>query len=101
MCFSKGNKNVNDSSFSAYRRSRFGGGIALMISATLALADRAQAENRFLQHNLVSDLAGIADTVDPGLVNPWGISASPTSPFWISNNHTGTAKIYDSAGKPA
>ncbi len=101
ICISKGNRNVNDSSFVAYRRSRFGGGIALMISATLALADRAQAENRFLQHNLVSDLAGIADTVDPGLVNPWGISASPTSPFWISNNHTGTAKIYDSAGKPA
>jgi uncharacterized protein (TIGR03118 family) len=73
--------------------------MALMMLA-MALPGQGRSENKFLQHNLVSDLAGIADVVDPSLLNPWGISASPTSPFWISNNHSGTAKIYDSSGKP-
>jgi uncharacterized protein (TIGR03118 family) len=30
----------------------------------------------------------------PNLVNPWGISASATSPFWVSNNATGTSTLY-------
>src|SRR3954451_7809060 len=67
----------------------------------LALCATAQAENKYVQHNLVSDLPGIADFTDPDLTNPWGFSASPTSPLWISNNHSGTAKIYDTSGKPA
>src|SRR5262245_30307122 len=72
-----------------------------MVVAMAALPSQGRSENKFLQHNLVSDLAGIADVVDPSLVNTCGISASPTSPFWISNNHSGTAKVYDSSGKPA
>ena len=72
-----------------------------MIMVMVILPSRARSENKFLQHNLVSDLAGIADMIDPTLVNPWGISASPTSPFWVSNNHSGTVNIYDSSGKPA
>jgi uncharacterized protein (TIGR03118 family) len=53
-----------------------------------------------LRHNLVSDLPGVADFVDPNLVNPWGISASATSPFWISNNGSGTTTVYNTNGQP-
>ena len=106
---SKGNEDVKDNLLKAAINSASPIAIqrtlrspaAWMILTALALPQLARSENTFLQHNLVSDLPGIADFVDPNLVNPWGISASTTSPFWISNNHSGTAKIYDSAGKPA
>lgn len=53
----------------------------------------------FQQTNLVADVAGYgAARLDPGLVNPWGISFSPTSPLWISANHTSLSTIYDKDG---
>ena len=54
--------------------------------------------NSYFVHNLVSDLPNTADHVDPNLVNPWGIAFSSTSPFWISNNKTGTSTLYDTSG---
>jgi len=38
------------------------------------------------------------NATDPDLVNPWGISFSGTSPFWISDNGTGKATLYNSQG---
>jgi len=52
----------------------------------------------FLQTNLVSDGAVPAVTTDPDLKNPWGISFSPTSPFWIANNGTGLSTLYNGLG---
>ena len=48
-------------------------------------------EHEFVQTNLVSDIPGLAAITDSELVNPWGVSHSPTSPFWVSNqvNNTG------------
>ena len=48
--------------------------------------------------NLVSDLPGVAAVTDPDLVNPWGISFSPTGPFWLSDNGTGLSTLYNGAG---
>src|SRR5712675_681472 len=56
------------------------------------------AATKFVQHNLVSDIAGMADHIDPCLINPWGIVASPTSPFWVSANGTGLSTLYDGNG---
>ena len=39
----------------------------------------------YLQSNLVSDIQGMAQFTDPNLKDPWGISFSATSPFWISD----------------
>ena len=75
-------------------------GVLLVLFST-ALASHAAGANRYTQHNLVSDIPGIAEQTDPNLVNPWVISMSSTSPFWISNNHTGIAAVYDGQGKPA
>lgn len=47
----------------------------------------------YTQTNLVSDLPGAAIT-DASLVNPWGIAASATSPFWVSDNRTGVTTLY-------
>jgi len=54
--------------------------------------------NAFVQTNLVSDLAGVAAVTDPNLINPWGISASATSPMWIADNGTGLSTLYSGAG---
>lgn len=53
--------------------------------------------NAYIQHNLISDQAGMADFTDPNLVNPWGIAHSATSPFWISDNGTGLATVYSTS----
>jgi uncharacterized protein (TIGR03118 family) len=53
----------------------------------------------YLQTNLVSDLSGLAATItDPLLQNAWGISHSPTSPFWVSNQGTNTSTLYGVTG---
>ena len=65
-----------------------------------ACASWCGAANKFVQHNLVSDLPGMADHLDACLVNPWGIAATATSPFWVSLNGSGLAGIYDGNGNP-
>lgn len=40
----------------------------------------------------------VTNATDPDLINPWGISFSGTSPFWVSDNGTGKSTLYNSAG---
>jgi len=68
--------------------------------ALLAAASAVPAAAAYVQTNLVSDIPGLAAFTDPNLKNPWGISSSPTSPFWVSNNGTGTSTLYNSLGQP-
>ncbi|MGZ4764645.1 MAG: TIGR03118 family protein, partial [Ilumatobacteraceae bacterium] len=35
-----------------------------------------------------------AAIVDPDLLNAWGMSKRPTSPVWVSNNHSDTSTLY-------
>jgi uncharacterized protein (TIGR03118 family) len=51
-----------------------------------------------VQTNLVSDIAGVAAATDPQLINPWGISESAGSPFWVSDNNAGVSTLYNTAG---
>jgi uncharacterized protein (TIGR03118 family) len=66
----------------------------------LIIAGQAWAQNAFVQHNLVSDIAGLAANTDTNLVNPWGIAFSGNSPFWISDNHAGVSTLYNGSGTP-
>lgn len=53
------------------------------------------------QKNLVSDGFFPAAVTDPNLINPWGLTRSPTgSPFWVGNNNSGTSTLYDGTGAP-
>ena len=78
--------------------------IVLVVAAMVPVAASAQrvladgVSNNFTQTNLVSDIPGLAKTTDPDLSNPWGVSFGPTSPFWVSDNHTGLATLYNGAG---
>jgi len=49
-------------------------------------------------HNLVANTAGPAPAVDASLVNSWGLSAGPTTPWWTSNNATNTSTLYSGSG---
>jgi uncharacterized protein (TIGR03118 family) len=91
-------------------RSRARTGTALLAAAAVIVlgsgapthAAGAAASGWYQQTNLVSDQPGVAPITDPDLVNPWGISMSPSSPFWVANNVTGTATLYsgDVPGRP-
>ncbi len=72
------------------------GGLALL----LLFSGVCWADLIFEQTNLVSSVPGLAPVNDPNLKNPWGISFAPTGPFWVSNQATGTATVYDDAGQP-
>jgi uncharacterized protein (TIGR03118 family) len=50
--------------------------------------------------NLTSLGFPAAANVDPHLVNPWGISFGPTTPFWVSDNAAGVSTLYSAAGVP-
>ena len=56
--------------------------------------------NRFIETNLVTDGLEPAANTDPKLINPWGISESPTGPFWVSDNGTGVTTLYSTNGTP-
>ena len=71
--------------------------LTLPIIATLAMSSAvANAATTFDLTNLVSDNPSVnAKVTDPNLVNAWGISFSPTSAFWISDNSKGVSTIYN------
>jgi uncharacterized protein (TIGR03118 family) len=61
---------------------------------------RGDEKNGYLVHNLVSDQSGVADHTDPNLVNAWGLTSLAASPWWIADNGTDKATVYDAAGNP-
>jgi uncharacterized protein (TIGR03118 family) len=61
---------------------------------SLVAASAQTGTNAYTQHNLVSDVPGLADVTDPNLINPWGMSFSATSPYWISNHGKGNTTVY-------
>jgi uncharacterized protein (TIGR03118 family) len=86
---------------------------ALTLATLLSLgANTAHAKNDpcqdhrpfYRQINLVSDQPLVAMVRDTNLVNAWGMSFSPTSPFWVNDNGTGRATLYavtnDATGFP-
>jgi uncharacterized protein (TIGR03118 family) len=71
--------------------------LIVTVSITVVLSTNVFAQH-FQQTNLVSDVPGLAATTDPHLVNPWGLARSATSPWWVADNGTGVATLYNGAG---
>ncbi|PCE30685.1 TIGR03118 family protein [Burkholderia ubonensis] len=70
--------------------------IALAAGFTIA---HAADDDAYVVTPLVSNLAGAAPKVDPVLQNAWGVAFSPAgSPFWVNDNATGCATLYDGQG---
>jgi uncharacterized protein (TIGR03118 family) len=69
---------------------------ALVAASPLAAAER----NSYTVTPLVSDQPGVAARTDPNLVNAWGLTASGTSPWWVSDNGTDLSTLYRGDGTP-
>jgi uncharacterized protein (TIGR03118 family) len=69
-------------------------GVTAVAAPATQKAPAGTAAGTVLQTNLVSDLPGVAAVTDPNLQNPWGISESGGSPFWISDNNSGLSTLY-------
>ena len=78
-------------------RSSSPAGVALCVAGVaLALSAGVNAQVRVDVTNLVTDdqAAHAAQITDGALVNAWGLSYSPTSPFWVSSNGMDLATLY-------
>src|SRR2546430_2671304 len=71
--------------------------LAVALAAGSSMPSLA-AQDFYTQANLVSDVPGLAASTDPDLVNPWGLTRSATSPWWVSDNGTGKSTLYNGAG---
>jgi uncharacterized protein (TIGR03118 family) len=66
-----------------------------MFAALAVAAALAAGVNSYTPHTLVTN------TSDPSLVNGWGIVAGPTTPWWVSDNHTNLSTLYSGTGAKA
>jgi uncharacterized protein (TIGR03118 family) len=78
-----------------------GWSLALVGLLSLSTLLSAQQVQHYKQTNLVSDTPGMASLTDANLVNPWGLSRSSGSPWWISDNGPGLATVHGATGTPA
>ena len=73
--------------------------LRLTVTTSMALAMGAVSFGQhYTQTNLVSNTPGVAPITDPHLVNPWGLSRGSGTPWWVSDNLTGVATLYNGAG---
>jgi uncharacterized protein (TIGR03118 family) len=72
-------------------------GLATAASLALSIGPFALAQH-YTQTNLVANTSGVAPVTDPNLINPWGLSRSSSSPWWVSDNGTGLSTLYNGAG---
>src|SRR5438128_3229523 len=83
-----------------WKLSRMALPLALAIVALQAVpAEAGVARGSFHQTNLVSDVPGLAAVTDSHLVNPWGLTSSGGSPWWVADNATGLSTLYTGAGQ--
>ncbi|HLJ94654.1 MAG TPA: TIGR03118 family protein [Gemmataceae bacterium] len=75
-------------------RSLVGATALLVLMAVPSALSLCRADTVYQQTNLVSDIQGLAQVTDPSLVNPWGVSFSGTSPFWVSDTGKNLATLY-------
>ncbi len=77
-------------------RSLWTGVLFLLVIATFSMSASAQ---RVAITYLTSDIPAVGSFNDTNLVNPWGMSLSPSGPWWISDNGTGLSTLYVVSGQ--
>ncbi len=77
--------------------------LALMLGVAVVAVSplRAAERNSYTVIRLVSDQPGVAQNTDPNLVNAWGLTSGPTTPWWVADNGTDKSTLYrGSDGQP-
>jgi len=72
--------------------------VVVCLGVALFLAVSAPARAQYKITNLVSNQAGQARTLDPLIVNAWGLARSAKGPWWISDNFSGWSTLYTGDG---
>ncbi len=68
-------------------------------AAAIAAAAGGQRPDAFVLGRLVGDPGLAAPGHDAQLINAWGLAASATGPWWVSNEATSTSTIYAGDGR--
>lgn len=71
--------------------------IAANIALSLSMGAVAFGQH-YVQTNLQANTAGAAKETDPSLVNAWGLSRTSAGVWWVSDNKTGVATLYNGPG---
>jgi uncharacterized protein (TIGR03118 family) len=69
-----------------------------VFALSLFLLPAVTQAQHYKQTNLVSNIMGMAPVHDPNLKNPWGLTRSSGSPWWVANNNSGNSTLYTGAG---
>ncbi|HEY0161484.1 MAG TPA: TIGR03118 family protein [Edaphobacter sp.] len=70
----------------------------IALAASVSLLPGIAFAQHYTQVNLVANVSGVAPVTDPQLINPWGLSRSSSSPWWVSDAGTGLSTLYNGAG---
>jgi uncharacterized protein (TIGR03118 family) len=79
-------------------------GVGLLAAAVLPSAaaahdnDSHHERNLYHLHKLISDTGKGHTAVDPNLVNGWGLTAGPMTPWWVADNGTDKSSLYTGTG---
>jgi uncharacterized protein (TIGR03118 family) len=65
-----------------------------LAAAFLVLPLCSSASAQYVRTDLVTDSGTGGTVADGNLVNAWGLTALPGSPFWVSDNATGLSTLY-------
>jgi uncharacterized protein (TIGR03118 family) len=72
--------------------------LGLLLSAFPSVASAQQ----YIRTDLVSSIPGVGtnltNPLDTQLINPWGLARSAASTWWVSDNGTGLATLYNGIG---
>jgi uncharacterized protein (TIGR03118 family) len=71
---------------------------AVALALVLGAGASAASQNLYTVTNLVSDQEGVAAHQDSSLVNAWGLTSLPTSPWWVADNETNVSTLYIADG---
>lgn len=79
-----------------------GAAVAVLTLATLAGCehDKRYVRAVFERTDLATGPSGPSAVTDANLVNPMGLQVAPSGNFWVANNATGTATVYQPDGAP-
>ena len=73
--------------------------MSTLVLLVIGLSPSLAFGQHYIQTNLVAN-TGDAQLLDANLRNAWGLVHGATTPWWISNNFTGTSTLYDVSTTP-
>lgn len=71
--------------------------LAASVTLTMSLSSAVLAQH-YTQVNLDANVSGVAEATDSQLVNGWGLARGSGSVWWVSDEATGLATLYDGPG---